>query len=106
MEAFQTADIYIGRTEDGGRYYVEAGINGRDQFRMTGAWIPKYARTLHSVGQNDHYLLEMAAPVKGISEADVAELYRIWNRWHLKKVEAEAEADILKVREILARAQA
>lgn len=102
---YETGDIYIGRTKDGGRMFVQYraqfGQNAHGsvedpevkvnpvRFSMTGSYIPKGDRIVRGGGQNDRELLNVVASKDTpYSEDEARELHALWNRNHLNDMNA------------------
>ena len=79
--------LYIGRTEDGGRYFVDATIRRNDEGKyivtFSGEHVAKYCREPHAVGQNEYYLDRIITPSKEFKTLSIKHLKDVWDKYHL-----------------------
>jgi hypothetical protein len=105
MDTFKFEDVFVGRTAESERVYITAQTRRRDgQFQTTdhraidgylelsimGLVVEPRRRIENAsrAGQCVDALDDVTKPAKGLTLEDVAELARIWRRWHLNGMQA------------------
>jgi hypothetical protein len=96
-----SGDIYVGRTEDGGRYFIRFAYSEHHPVLISGSHIPYRSRNEDSVGQNVYMLKEVTKPENGWTMEELADVHRIWDKYQL--VADVPEEDAAKVREWINR---
>jgi hypothetical protein len=97
MTRKESRDIYVGRTSDGGRFYLDIGYSGTHPVLVSGTHIPYRSRNADNVGQCVYRVLDIAKPENGWTVEELAEVHRIWDKYQLEK--DVPEADAAKIRE-------
>lgn len=97
MNRTQSRDIYVGRTSDNGRYYLNFAYSDTYPVLISGEHIPYRSRNADSVGQNVYRVLDIEKPENGWTVEELAEIHRIWDKYQLVKDVPEEVA--AKVRE-------
>lgn len=108
-------DVFVGRTTDGTRVYVNMSVRERShldgqtvthegitdyiEFAMSGLGVAKYCRNATSAGQMLEDLMSVKSPAQGLTRAEIREMHALWSRWHLNGMTAgcvhmEADAEI------------
>lgn len=95
--------LYVGRTDDGDRIYLDARVTPRGELAMMGEAVAPRCRNGHSAGQMLYRLADIVTPARGLTLEDVGELLAAWRAWHLKV----PPADVLeRVRAIIGQVRA
>jgi len=92
MNRTESRDIYVGRTSDGGRFYLSFGYSDDHPVLVSGMHIPFRCREADNVGQCVYRVLDIAKPENGWTVEELAEVHRIWDKYQLEKDVPEEDA--------------
>lgn len=105
MTEFKYDDVFVGRTDSGDRIYITAQtrhhadpaqtvhhetVTEYSELSIMGLAVAPRRRMEngHAAGQIVSELERVTRPAPHLTEADIAELVRLWKRWHLNGMKA------------------
>lgn len=83
MNRNQSRDIFVGRTADGGRMFLNFAYSEFHPVLISGSHIPYRCRNADNVGQMVHRLPEVVAPAAGWTLEELEDVRKVWDQYQL-----------------------
>lgn len=83
MNRVATRDVFVGRTADGGRMFLNFSTSDPYPVLISGSHIAYRCRNADNVGQMVHRLPEVVTPAAGWTLEELEEVRKIWDKYQL-----------------------
>lgn len=89
MSDMKVRNVYVGRTKDGSRIFVDVRLTDAGVFTASGLGVEYRKQEATFAGQMLEELLNIDRPATGLTRDDLLELHRLWKLWHLNHMRGD-----------------